>query len=65
MVVVTKEICGNPPSVQTFKEYYCDSCDSRCGEGYDSLLYEYEGEQLCIDCLMDVLRCNEVFRKVE
>lgn len=66
MVIVIKEVCGNPPSVQTLKEYYCDSCGARCHVGgtNDSCLYEYDGEELCFECLWDIL-CGNVFRVVE
>ena len=62
MITVIKEVCGNPPSLQTFKEYYCDRCDTRCHVGgtNDSALYEYEGEELCLDCLLEELDVRKV-----
>lgn len=38
-------ICPN----RNVKVYVCDACDE------DATLYEFEGEQLCIDCIKERL----------
>lgn len=46
--------CGKPcfPSCpyKSVRHYYCD----RCGDEVETL-YEYEGEELCSDCVLDSL----------
>lgn len=39
---------GNACSLRNVPHYYCDN--PKCGA--EGTLYEYEGEQLCADCLL-------------
>lgn len=36
------------------KHLYCDRCDDECEK-----LYDYDGEQLCLDCLLDNFKIIE------
>lgn len=36
-----------------YKRYFCDSCDDTADE--DNPLYDYEGEELCKNCLLERL----------
>ena len=62
MYRIEDECVGCPPEIGCFGaacpnknviRYYCDHCDS------EATLYRFEGEELCIDCLL------EQFEKVE
>ena len=62
MVRIEKEICGAPPSLQTHIRYFCDQCGTECWPGgtRDQKLYEFDGTQLCFDCLFDVLTLGTI-----
>jgi hypothetical protein len=40
------ELCPN----RRVPHYYCDECRSECDGEYEHL-YEYYGEELCLDCI--------------
>lgn len=41
---------GESCNLRHAKHYYCDCCKSEVSEGE---LYDYDGEQLCEDCLLE------------
>ena len=59
MVQYENECVGCPPnmgcigsacSYQNVLRYYCDTCKDEVDE-----LYQYDGEQLCLNCLLDIV----------
>ena len=62
MIEIEKRICGNPPHLQTIKHIYCDLCGAEVFPGgtKESKAWEYEGDELCWDCLWDVLTMNSI-----
>ena len=44
---------GNSCPNRNVTRYYCDSCNS------EDILYEYDGEELCIDCIKERLTIVE------
>jgi len=58
MVERTKEICGNPPSLQIIYKKICDECGSQVSGCFnDQKLWKYHptGDELCLNCLLEVL----------
>ena len=68
MVTVTKEIVGTRPTMITKTERTCDLCNARCtgvnGARHERL-YKYEGDELCFECLWDVLITSGTVETVE
>lgn len=62
LIEIEKRICGNPPHLQTIKHIYCDLCGAEVFPGgtKESKAWEYEGDELCWDCLWDVLTMNSI-----
>lgn len=40
---------GNACPYMNVPRFYCDKCDD------ETTLYEYEGQELCIDCIKELL----------
>lgn len=65
MIVVENECvdCGLPCIGSTcpylnVTRYYCDECTE------EGVLYEFEGQQLCIDCVakrLDIVKGSEIY----
>lgn len=58
MVVYENECVGCPPEMgclgsacsnRNVPHYYCDECNE------ETQLYEFEGQELCIDCIEEML----------
>lgn len=43
------ECCGKNCGNRNIPHYYCDRCDE------ETILYQYNEEELCIDCIIDLL----------
>lgn len=46
---------GNACSNRNVPHYYCDDC----GDDVEDL-YEYDGEQLCLECLLDIVGARRI-----
>ena len=67
MIVVENECVGCPPELGCLgsgcayyqvARYYCDDCDD------ENILYEFDGKQLCIDCVakrLDVVEGSDIY----
>ena len=43
---------------QPSKRFYCDSCNKECdpdSKDPEKWLFEYDGDHLCWDCLLDIV----------
>lgn len=61
MIKVNREICGmTPPQRRVSVRLFCDECGRECipaenvGAQHERL-YEYDGAQLCYNCLLELL----------
>ena len=67
MVEIIKDIAGSRPSMVEKRHYFCDRCGCNCYPGgfKDQGLYEYDGEELCLECLLETLDGEEIIKKIE
>ena len=67
MIRSTKSICNSSrPLMKRSTSYECDWCNRRCdpnGSRSDRI-YEYDGEQLCLDCLLENLENAGIIRQI-
>lgn len=68
MVTVYKDVCmpfGSPYTTRSV-HFQCDLCETRC-DPHGSMadrLYEYDGEQLCLNCLLENLENAGIIRQI-
>lgn len=65
MISYYKEIVNSGvPSTRRWTSFECDWCGSRCNPNGNRVerLYEYDGEQLCADCLLEQLQNEGIIR---
>ena len=67
MVEILEHISGSRPTLIKGERYSCDRCGSYCYPGgfKDQGLYEYDGEELCLECLLETLDGEEIIKKIE
>lgn len=62
MIKIENECVGCPPGMgcigdacryKNVPHYYCDKC------GDEATLYEYDGRELCVDCILELLTVVE------
>ena len=58
MIKIENECVGCPPEMgclgsscphMNVKRFYCDDCGDEC------ILYKYDGQELCLDCIIEKL----------
>jgi len=66
MITIEKEICGNPPSLQTYRTKTCDECGTICnGIFKDGQLWKYGDQELCFTCLWEALTDDGIVTVIE
>ena len=67
MIVIENECVGCPPEMGCIgdsckylnvKRYYCDSCN------YEAKLFNFDGQELCIDCVekrLDIVEGSDIY----
>lgn len=62
MVIVDREL-----NRITDVKYECDRCQRRCDQGNTRIgkLWDYESEELCVECLLEALEADGVIRQAE
>lgn len=67
MIVVENECVGCPPEMGCIgasckylnvKRYYCDQCK------FENRLYEFDGQQLCLECIverLDIVEGSDIY----
>jgi len=67
MVEVMHAVYGSRPTYRGWVECTCDLCGARCSQdgSMKQKLYQFNGDQLCFDCLWDALEMSEIVKTVQ